>query len=518
MMMILGRCGGGGSRWMVVMFYGYYWIVVLSPLLFSDAPCIAAARYNEKEEGFGLEHVTTTSTTPPSIPKLFNFGRDLHHDDDKIRNRRLQSGVTCELTEEVYRFTQDPITLLYGVVLSENSETPIAADDVLLSGVSQYNNTHDSLMIPSRDVEGRACACTRRFRSNRAIDFCPVSFAQCIYRSADDLVSCISPEPVNILLKAIWAVAMVALILLAYGWCFTEPGKHARQYIRRTLHFRNAWSTPQERLDDERSRQSYVDQLLTNEPERAAYMYRHYMIREQERQRRRQQQQQAQWQRRIVQFEAARRPPPAPPEVAATIEEGTTDGGEAHPITSPTPEIDNSAAATVEVDLRPRLKLKTKVYRTVHHRSNKDDDDESDLPKSPAAPQIHSWGLPLTLLQNNNTMVTNRNNESVDSATFDVMDEETERGTRCAICLSRLREGDIIGDIACSHSMHKDCLKDWLPRKNCCPMCRTADIALLLQPPSSAAAVSPSSPLAVPPDATVPSDPSLPRNIDTSLP
>ena len=62
------------------------------------------------------------------------------------------------------------------------------------------------------------------------------------------------------------------------------------------------------------------------------------------------------------------------------------------------------------------------------------------------------------------------------------MDDELEHGTRCAICLVRLQDVDLIGDISCGHALHKDCLKDWLKRKNRCPLCQQTRIARLHYP------------------------------------
>jgi hypothetical protein len=51
--------------------------------------------------------------------------------------------------------------------------------------------------------------------------------------------------------------------------------------------------------------------------------------------------------------------------------------------------------------------------------------------------------------------------------------------TTCAICLTRLQEGDVVGNISCGHVFHKECLKDWLPRRNTCPLCQRRGIAML---------------------------------------
>ena len=41
----------------------------------------------------------------------------------------------------------------------------------------------------------------------------------------------------------------------------------------------------------------------------------------------------------------------------------------------------------------------------------------------------------------------------------------------CLICMAPLEEGERIGDIACNHSFHGECLKEWVKRRNACPLC-----------------------------------------------
>ena len=47
----------------------------------------------------------------------------------------------------------------------------------------------------------------------------------------------------------------------------------------------------------------------------------------------------------------------------------------------------------------------------------------------------------------------------------------TYEDKNCQICMIGLEEGDRIGDLSCFHSFHSDCLKEWIKRKNTCPLC-----------------------------------------------
>jgi hypothetical protein len=55
----------------------------------------------------------------------------------------------------------------------------------------------------------------------------------------------------------------------------------------------------------------------------------------------------------------------------------------------------------------------------------------------------------------------------------------------CMICLADLQPNDRVGHLHCGHVYHVDpCLKEWLRRKNHCPLCHASDIA---QPVATAA-------------------------------
>jgi hypothetical protein len=47
----------------------------------------------------------------------------------------------------------------------------------------------------------------------------------------------------------------------------------------------------------------------------------------------------------------------------------------------------------------------------------------------------------------------------------------------CMICFIPLSDGDRIGDLNCMHEFHSSCLKDWLKRKNSCPLCLRQNVA-----------------------------------------
>lgn len=47
----------------------------------------------------------------------------------------------------------------------------------------------------------------------------------------------------------------------------------------------------------------------------------------------------------------------------------------------------------------------------------------------------------------------------------------------CTICFAPLEEGERVGALTCNHQFHTDCLKEWLPRRNTCPLCQAPNVA-----------------------------------------
>jgi len=42
----------------------------------------------------------------------------------------------------------------------------------------------------------------------------------------------------------------------------------------------------------------------------------------------------------------------------------------------------------------------------------------------------------------------------------------------CTICLENFNENEKLYELSCKHYYHKDCIDDWLSKKNTCPLCR----------------------------------------------
>lgn len=56
---------------------------------------------------------------------------------------------------------------------------------------------------------------------------------------------------------------------------------------------------------------------------------------------------------------------------------------------------------------------------------------------------------------------------------------EKDKHQDCMICLAELKPTDRIGDLPCGHAYHVEpCLKEWIVRKNHCPLCQASALAL----------------------------------------
>ncbi|KAM0061159.1 putative chromatin regulator PHD family [Helianthus debilis subsp. tardiflorus] len=56
--------------------------------------------------------------------------------------------------------------------------------------------------------------------------------------------------------------------------------------------------------------------------------------------------------------------------------------------------------------------------------------------------------------------------------------KEKECEEICAICHDEYQAEDMIGTIECKHSFHPQCIKEWLRRKENCPICRAHAVAI----------------------------------------
>jgi len=91
---------------------------------------------------------------------------------------------------------------------------------------------------------------------------------------------------------------------------------------------------------------------------------------------------------------------------------------------------------------------------------------------------------PSTLSSNTNHEKKSIHDKNCCTPNTIVMDSDTssnysssEKEIVCSICMGTLEEGDRIGALPCEHYFHVECLKEWLKRRNVCPLCMAPNIA-----------------------------------------
>ncbi|XP_037464020.1 probable E3 ubiquitin-protein ligase ZFP1 [Triticum dicoccoides] len=57
---------------------------------------------------------------------------------------------------------------------------------------------------------------------------------------------------------------------------------------------------------------------------------------------------------------------------------------------------------------------------------------------------------------------------------FDRKHFSTETKRSCSICQEEFEASEEVGRLSCGHGYHVHCIKQWLSRKNACPLCKTA--------------------------------------------
>ena len=84
-----------------------------------------------------------------------------------------------------------------------------------------------------------------------------------------------------------------------------------------------------------------------------------------------------------------------------------------------------------------------------------------------AGPRTMSLALKTHIHQNDSAAINASDNQ-----------EEEDFDSQCIICFQQLETGDCVGDLACGHNFHSECLKTWLKQRNTCPLCNAKDVAL----------------------------------------
>jgi hypothetical protein len=138
---------------------------------------------------------------------------------------------------------------------------------------------------------------------------------------------------------------------------------------------------------------------------------------------------------------------------------------------------DLQARGEVDPMLAPtHLELRTKIYQEEEQEQMDDANDGVDIEAPPIQDTERGNKYDTTDDKNDGEMCEEYNHREEEQPPQYHHDDE-DGDVICAICMATVENGDRIGNLQCRHLFHVDCLKQWLRKKNECPMCSAKDIA-----------------------------------------
>jgi Ring finger domain len=146
---------------------------------------------------------------------------------------------------------------------------------------------------------------------------------------------------------------------------------------------------------------------------------------------------------------------------------------------------------------RPSLLLKTRIYKKVpRYLSNATSSGvETGSSSDSSSPHVRN-----TLDTDSPEVLVACSKDHHDVCTSDIDDSSRigcDRDDSCMICFATVLEGERVGIMPnCEHIFHSKCLKDWLRRRNVCPLCLDANVAVFSSSPRSKKSQTEQSPLA----------------------
>ena len=418
------------------------------------------------------------------------------------------TGSICSLSSDIFYFDQDPISQLYYWNGDKNDLLYSEVDSIWNSTVLDRWKVAEQIQIRRNvtntvtfgtnetnitSVAVRACLCTQYL--NRPIEFCSAEFLSCSVRTTP--VECFTISSTDTFIESFWPVTIFWMLVVTYVWSCSDPGRVARQYYQRKfrcwqycrtnrpLENTNTDTNTSEQtiegqapLTDDQIVRQQLESTIENYPSRANYMYREAMNRQNRQQRYERQRQSLRWYRtyqrmktRFKNFLCCYKP------IISTNINVIADNNIENVDETPAVEMTNQTNMSpgVTEPSGPRLILKTRVYyfddaatRVATDTSRKYSSFEQPQTEFP---EVTAGIAPSNVASEAETILIDDNDNS--NSNLNNGDE-----IRCAICLLPLQDGiDIIGDLPCHHCMHKHCLKEWLMRKNRCPLCQLSDVA-----------------------------------------
>ncbi|KAL7572130.1 hypothetical protein ACA910_001763 [Epithemia clementina (nom. ined.)] len=320
----------------------------------------------------------------------------------------------------------------------------------------------------------RKCWCAQFY--SRPAEYCPANLGSCVVQKSGGKTECYKLDQSENLLRALWPVALFWYGFLIFAWFCSYQGQAARIFLCRKIRLGCNKEAEDAALRESinyfvEKREGYkIDRL------RRAAIIRYKMI-------------------------AELRQMPFLGWMAKCLREKDEDENDDDSLIEQVLALDERPArgASRDDDMEMSLELKVKIWNdpTTPYKTRKDGEtaiaanlDSAELGTMPThtidparnadAPAM----VRVAQLDNEDHKFNHQLQEEEqrqEESEVSQYDADEELGKTCAICLKVLQTGDCIGNITCGHLFHKECLKDWLRRKNRCPLCQRKDIARLKQ-------------------------------------
>ncbi|CAB9499663.1 Zinc finger, C3HC4 type (RING finger) [Seminavis robusta] len=283
-------------------------------------------------------------------------------------------------------------------------------------------------------VPVKICWCAHYFNRNDA--YCPLDFNACRVEGAHGPVICFNELEGGSFVRGFFFICVFWFVALVYAFFCSDQGNAARAFIMRKLCYRILGHSNERDL-----LRRHIESMIQRDPERATWVLRSAFLRQQNRQRARS---------NFMTWWNGRN------------QRAEQDAGRR--------TNDNDNNDTEPSEWQQRMELKVKKYMgserttSANTDSNRGDASEDDIEAD------ESQSVTLSLAEASQFL------SSALSLNLDG-GETVDNAVNCAICLCPLHIGDRVCDIPCGHLYCVECLKDWLKRKNHCPLCNRGGLA-----------------------------------------
>lgn len=365
---------------------------------------------------------------------------------------RIDAGRTVSIQYSPFLQTYTEVTEPFFLDETSLSSTIFMIDD------DEYINQNPIINV-------KICWCSQYF--DRPLEFCPADYDSCRVDGNDGPATCYQDNNRGSasFVRIFWLVCLFWFLALAYTFTCSDQGTSAQAFLRRKLCLR---CCTRNRTEEEMLLND-IETMIEQDPNRATWLLRSAFLRE----------------HRRIERNAQRR---------GQQDRPAGDG----PDSNNNPDyLDDSI---IQTGRKVKCEVKVKRYTGYERKDTVETDRITTLEGSQSSAdelEDQAQGDEGCSSCSTDDHVNNNDGDNKSLATFSLIsaqqlfssavsmlgegatkdDDNGEDGVQCAICLFDINVGDRIADLECKHMFCIECLKDWLKRKNHCPLCQLGGIA-----------------------------------------